>query len=153
MLKFNMAEILPVIVETVERGESFKLPITGTSMNPLLKAGRDFALLTKAQLPLSVGDVPLYRRDDGDFVLHRIMEIDENGGYVMCGDNQFVFEYGITDKNIIAIASAFIIDGKIIDVKADGDYIKYKNRCLKNVKTRHPVAQLKYRISRLKNGK
>ena len=153
MLKFNMAELLPIITEAIEKGDCFKLPITGTSMNPLLKAGRDYALLEKASLPLSVGDVPLYRRSDGDFVLHRVMNIDENGAYVMCGDNQFVFEYGITDENIIAVAKGFIINGEEIDAFNNGEYLEYKSRCLKNVGRRHPVAQLKYKIKRLKDGK
>ena len=61
---------------------------------------------------MKIGDIPLYRRNDGAFVLHRVVGIKENGEYIMCGDNQFLLEFGITDKNIIGVARTLIIDGK-----------------------------------------
>ncbi len=153
MAKFNIAELLPIIEETLERGESFKLPITGTSMNPLLIQGRDFALISKARLPLEIGDVPLYRRKDGAFVLHRVVDIKENGEYILCGDNQFLLESGIFDDNIIGIANAFIIKGKEVNAETDPKYLKHKEKFIKNIKRRHPFARLRYKLYRLRNGK
>jgi len=43
---------------------------------------------------------------------------------VMCGDNQFILEYGITDKHILAKMKAVIKDGKTID-STDKKYQKY----------------------------
>jgi len=153
MAKFNIAELLPVIEAAFSQGESFKLPITGTSMTPLLIQGRDYAIIEKPQLPLKIGDVPLYRRDDGSFVLHRVVKIKENGEYIMCGDNQFLLEKGIFDGNIIAVARAFIINGAEIDTEKDEKYLKYKEKYLKNINTRYPLRRLRYRLYRLKNGK
>lgn len=150
MPKINMETLLPFIEEAFNRGLAFQIPITGTSMNPLLYQNRDFVKIVKPSLPLKLGDIPLYRRADGAFVLHRVVGIKENGEYIMCGDNQFILEYGITDKNIIGIAKTLIIDGKEIDVDSDEEYLKHKEKYSKNLKTRYPVRRLRYKLSLIK---
>ena len=77
----------------------------------------------------SVGDIIFYRRDDGHFVLHRIVGIDENG-FILCGDNQTDLEKGITDKNVIAKVIEIHRAEKIIDVN-DKKYIKRVNFWIK----------------------
>ncbi len=144
----SMKEILPFIEEAFSRGVTFKLPIKGTSMNPLLYQNRDFVILKKPVFPLAVGDIPLYRRNDGAFVLHRIVGQDEKG-YVMCGDNQFLLENGIIDENIIAVTDALVIDGKAISVK-DSEYIKHKEKYIKNVGYRYPLRRLRYKLHGIK---
>lgn len=151
--KFNMAELLPVIDEAFNRGLDFKLPITGTSMTPLLIQGRDYVRISKPDFPLKPGDIPFYRRSDGSFVLHRIIRINDNGEYILCGDNQFLLENNIFESNIIGVATKLIIDGKEIDVEADNEYLKYKEKYLKNINTRYPIRRLKYTLYRMKNGK
>ncbi len=144
----SMAELLPFIEEAFSRNAAFKLAIKGTSMNPLLYQNRDYVLLEKPVFPLSVGDIPLYRRNDGAFVLHRIVSIDEKG-YVMCGDNQFILEKGITDENIIGVTSALIINGKEISV-SDEEYIEHKNKYLKNLNYRYPIRRARYKLHGIK---
>ncbi len=146
MPKLNMETLLPFIEEAFNRGVDFQIPITGTSMNPLLYQNRDFVKIVKPVLPLKLGDIPLYRRNDGAFVLHRVVGIKENGEYIMCGDNQFLLEYGITDKNIIGIAKTLIIDGKEIDVETDAEYFRHKEKYLKNIKSRYPARRLRYKL-------
>ena len=145
--KLNLEAFLPFIEEAFERNTTFKIPVTGTSMNPLLFEKRDYVFIKKPSLPLQVGDVPLYRRDDGHFVLHRIVDKNEQG-YVMCGDNQFVLEYGITDKNIIGVMCSMVIDGKTVSVD-DAEYIKHKEEYVRNVNNRYPLRRLRYKIGRL----
>lgn len=146
MPKLNMETLLPFIEEAFNRGLDFQIPITGTSMNPLLYQNRDFVKIVKPALPLKIGDIPLYRRNDGAFILHRVVGIKENGEYIMCGDNQFLLEYGITDKNIIGVTKTLIIDGKEIDVDSDAEYLKHKEKYLKNVKSRYPARRLRYKL-------
>ncbi len=146
MPKLNMETLLTFIEEAFNRGLDFQIPITGTSMNPLLYQNRDYVKIVKPVLPLKIGDMPLYRRTDGAFVLHRVVDINENGEYVMCGDNQFILEHGITDSNIIGIAKILVIDGKEIDVDTDTEYLKHKEKYLKNIKTRYPVRRLRYKL-------
>ncbi len=150
MSKVNMESLLPFIEEAFNRGLDFQIPITGTSMNPLLYQNRDFVKIVKPVLPLKTGDIPLYRRDNGAFVLHRVVGIKENGEYIMCGDNQFLLEYGITDANIIGMAKTLIIDGKEIDVDTDANYLKHKNKYVKNVGKRYPLRRLRYKLHCIK---
>ncbi len=148
----KMESLLPFIEEAFNRDKTFKIPITGTSMNPLLYQGRDFVFIKKASLPLEIGDVPLYRRDSGEVVLHRIVGKD-SCGYVLLGDNQFVTEHGIQDRHIIGVMDSMLIDGKMVYV-SDEEYIKHKNKYVKNASRRKPLHRLKYKIlCRLRNGK
>ena len=146
-----MADLLPFIEEAFSKDMTFKIPITGTSMNPFLVEGRDYVLIEKPSLPLEIGDVPLYRRDNGTFVLHRVVDKTEKG-YVMCGDNQFILEKGIEDKHIIGVMCTVCRDGKTFNVD-DEEYIKLRNKYVSNVKTRYPVRRLKYKFYRMRNGK
>lgn len=46
----------------------------GDSMFPIIRE-RDLLIIEAVKEPLKVGDVPLYKRDSGQYVLHRIVEI------------------------------------------------------------------------------
>lgn len=151
MKQISMADLLPFIEDAFEKNTTFKIPITGTSMNPFLVEGRDYVLIKKPEFPLEIGDIPLYRRDSGTFVLHRVVD-KKDGGYIMCGDNQFLLEKGITDEHIIGVVCSICQDGKLFDVD-DGEYLKYKSKYIKNVKTRYPIRRLRYRLYRLRHGK
>ena len=73
----------------------------GDSMLPLIRQGKDLLLIArKPQGRLNKYDVPLYRRDSGQYVLHRILKVRKND-YVLCGDNRWRREIGITDRHII----------------------------------------------------
>ncbi len=151
MKQISMVTLLPFIEEAFQKNTTFKIPITGTSMNPLLVEGRDYVLIKKAEGPLVIGDIPLYRRDNGAFVLHRVVD-KKDDGYIMCGDNQFLLEKGITDRHVIGVVCSICRDGKLFDVD-DHEYVKYKNKYIKNVNTRYPLRRLRYRLYRLRNGK
>lgn len=112
--RISLSEIYPVIKETLENGGTVELPITGTSMLPLLVWGRDTVDIVKKD-EYKKGDIIFYRRDDGHFVLHRIIGNNENG-FILCGDNQWVKEYGIENRHIIAVVKAINRKSKKIDV-------------------------------------
>lgn len=82
-----------------EEGQ-LRFEFLGSSMWPLLKAQRNtvhICYLTQEPQPL---DVVLFRRDDGSFVLHRIISACGEI-YTLCGDNQIKQEFGITRQQII----------------------------------------------------
>ena len=112
--KISLDEIYPVIKEKIENGGTVQLPITGTSMLPLLVWGRDTVELTKCENPQKY-DIIFYRRDVGHFVLHRIVGKNENG-FILCGDNQVKKEYGITENHIIAVVKSITRKGKTFSV-------------------------------------
>ena len=60
-------------------------------------------------------DVPLYRRDSGQYVLHRVLKVREND-YVLCGDNRCSRETGITDRHVLGVLTAVIRDRKELSV-------------------------------------
>jgi len=101
----EMAELFSVIAPILERGDTAKIKVSGFSMYPLLSSRRDSVLLTKCD-QVKVGDVPLYQRDDGSFVLHRIMR-EENGAYALMGDNELKEEYPVYPDQIVAVAKGF----------------------------------------------
>ncbi len=87
----------------------------GDSMMPYIKQGRDVLVISEVNGKLNKYDVPLYKRDSGQYVLHRILKVREND-YVICGDNRWNKEYGITDRHIIGILTGVIRDGQEIPV-------------------------------------
>lgn len=82
---------------------------------PLIKEGRDLLVISRTDGRLKKYDVPLYKRDSGQYVLHRIIKVRKND-YVICGDNRYHKEYGITDRHIIGVLTAVIRNGKEISV-------------------------------------
>ena len=87
----------------------------GDSMMPLIKQGRDVLVISVVNGRLKRYDIPLYKRDSGQYVLHRILKVRKND-YVICGDNRCNKEYGITDRHIIGVLSGIIRDDREIPV-------------------------------------
>ena len=92
----------------------------GDSMFPLIRP-RDLLVIDAVKKPLAVNDVPLYKRDNGQYVMHRIVKI-ERGKYVMKGDNRSECEKGIRDRHIIGVLTAVIRDGKTLPVESPQEY-------------------------------
>ena len=85
----------------------------GDSMMPFIRQGRDVLVISRAEGRLKRYDIPLYKRDSGQYVLHRILKVREND-YIICGDNRCNREYGITDRHIIGVLTGIIRDGREI---------------------------------------
>ena len=118
----NLAEFWPIMKEVIDSDGEFTFYPHGISMMPLIRPGEDQVVLVKPT-DIKKGDAVFYLRDDGHFVLHRIVKI-KNGEYTMCGDNQIYLEHGITDKHILAKMKALIRDGETID-ETNKKYRKY----------------------------
>ena len=88
----------------------------GDSMLPLIRQGRDLVVIEPPKGRLRRFDVPLYRRDSGQYVLHRVLRVREKD-YVLCGDNRWRRETGITDKHVIGVLRLVVRDGKELSVE------------------------------------
>lgn len=110
--KAGIEEFLPVMQAVIGAGGRFTFCPFGNSMKPFIRPGKDSVNVVRADTPVKY-DIVLYRRDNGQFVLHRIIEVNDEG-YVMCGDNQWTREYGITGDMIIAKVSDIIRDGRVV---------------------------------------
>ena len=93
----------------------------GDSMYPLIREG-NLLVIEAVKEPLKVGDIPLYKRDSGQYVLHRIVEI-KNGKYWMKGDNRTGVEKGIADRHIIGVLTGIVRNGKTYPVETTQEYI------------------------------
>ncbi|MGN1098634.1 MAG: S24/S26 family peptidase [Clostridia bacterium] len=118
MLSASLEELLPIILEEIESGGSVRFKPRGKSMLPFLMEGRDEVVLKKPPTRLKKYEIPFYRRVDGGFVLHRVVDFDPDGGYVMCGDNQYIREHGIRHEQVIAVVEGVYRKGKYISADA-----------------------------------
>ena len=88
----------------------------GDSMMPLIRQDKDLLVIKKRpNSRLKKYDVPLYRRDSGQYVLHRILKVRPHD-YLICGDNRWHTESGITDRHIIGVLSEVVRNGKSIPI-------------------------------------
>lgn len=103
--------------ELAEKG--FLLYTTvGRSMRPFLRSGEDLMRIeARGAGRLKAGDVVLYRRKSGRYVLHRIVKV-RKGDYVLCGDNCWQLEPGILDDQILGMLTCVIRNGQQMDVSA-----------------------------------
>lgn len=101
--------------EEIEKSGKIIYTNVGDSMMPFIRQGRDILVISAVEGRLKRYDVPLYKRDSGQYVLHRILKVREND-YVICGDNRCNREYGITDRHIIGVLTGIIREGKEIPV-------------------------------------
>lgn len=87
----------------------------GDSMNPFIVEGRDMLVIRRPEGKLSKYDVPLYKRESGQYVLHRIHRVTSDG-YVICGDNRISLERGVTDGMIVGVLHSVIREGREISL-------------------------------------
>ena len=114
-------------------------PITGTSMLPLLKEGRDLVELEPcSQERLKKGDVVLYKKNDGTLVLHRIIKTENGEFFTVLGDHQFNNDEWVNKNQIIAVACGFFIKGRYVNEKTRW-YRLYKKIWLCNLNVRRII--------------
>lgn len=78
----------------------------GCSMRPMLRNRRDrVVILPVGNERLKKYDLPLYRRPDGKYILHRIIGV-RDGVYVIRGDNTYAKEY-VPDGWVLGYVSEF----------------------------------------------
>ena len=116
---YRLEDLLPVIEEKLKSGGLFEININGTSMLPLLVEKRDTVILGPFDGRIKKYDIPLYRRKNGAFVLHRAVKVYENS-FCACGDNQWVVEKDIEYGQIIGVVRAVVRKGKKIPVSSFG---------------------------------
>lgn len=145
-MKVKLEELWPVMSEQLEAGGSVCFGPKGISMLPMLRQGIDSVVLKKAPKKLNKYDLPLYRRPDGHFVLHRVIGIKKDG-YAMRGDNQIITEHGVQHDWVLAIVMGFYRGKEYVDIE-NSDYQRY---CKARVKHQSRRAAI-YNVKRLIKG-
>lgn len=108
--EMRLEELMPLIKETLADGRSVSFSPHGISMLPMLRHGQDTVTLSPLPDRLKKYDLPLYQREDGKYILHRIVKAAKD--YTCIGDNQFVYEEGISHSQMIAVVTEFTRTGK-----------------------------------------
>jgi len=79
----------------------------------MLHHRRDMVRIIKKPVPEKF-DIPLYIRNDGKYILHRIVAVKKDG-YIVSGDNQCIREYPVMLSQILGVVVGFWRNGKYID--------------------------------------
>ena len=110
------------IEEELERSGKILQTTIGDSMEPMLQNRQNIVVIEKADGLLKKYDLPLYRRPNGKYVLHRILKVRKND-YIICGDNRIRRET-VPHEWIIGVVSGYYKGKKFISVK-DRKYLLY----------------------------
>ena len=100
--------------EILEKDGKLVYKTKGVSMNPMLYQNRDLVVIEVPKGRLKKYDVALYKRGKS-YVLHRVIEVNENGTYSIRGDNTYSIE---------TVPEEAVIDGKQYSV-TDPEYLRY----------------------------
>lgn len=105
--------------QELERTGQLIYVTVGTSMRPFIRSQEDLVVIERKDGGrYEKYDAVLYRRDSGQYVLHRIVKVCPDS-YTMCGDNRAYREPGIRDDQILGVLTAVIRNGQRIDVNTE----------------------------------
>ena len=96
---------MPVLRELLAQGQSVSLTVTGESMSPFLRHGRDQIRLAAVTAPPQRGDMVFFRRRNGQYIMHRVLRRMPDGNYAIIGDGQQQVESPIAPEQIFAVAT------------------------------------------------
>lgn len=113
MTVLDTREHVSALRELVEAGREVSMPVVGSSMAPFLIHGRDLFFFRKPDRDLRVGDMVFFCRDSGQYVMHRIIRIQEEG-YFLVGDAQREIEGPIRREQIFGLVTRVKRKGKMI---------------------------------------
>ena len=140
-IKLDMKDIYEIIDIAFQNNQSIILKVRGMSMFPLLKDKRDSFKLEKITSKPKRKDIVLYKRDNGQFVLHRIIK-EKDGLYTMFGDNQHVKEYPIRLDQILGVVTSIVRKDKEIVLVKSKKYKIYSSLWCFNLFIRRVVLKL-----------
>lgn len=92
--------------QELRSGKTCVSTTVGDSMEPMLRNRQDTVIISPVRGDLKRYDLPLYRRPDGQYVLHRILHVKKEG-YVICGDNRRWKEFPVPREWILGVVTEF----------------------------------------------
>lgn len=147
ILAMPLEDLWGLIADVFEKGGKFRLFPRGVSMLPLIREGKDEILL-EAPKTIKKWDILLYRREDGTFVLHRLISVAKDG-LVLCGDNQAVLERGVPRVAILARVCGIFRDGEYLSVDSP-QLRRYARRRVASRPIRHMASSVRSLLKKKK---
>ena len=142
----SIDSLMPFLIERIQSGQSVRFSPRGISMLPMIRQEIDSVVLSPVSGKLKKYDLPLYRRDNGNYILHRIVRVGKT--YTCIGDNQFDLEKGIEHGQVLAVVTAFYRGDKLHSTNELG-YRLYCRFWHYSRFPRHVWRSLRYRTARL----
>ncbi len=113
-LIFTTNEIKGSLDEILELGGKVPIMVSGYSMRPFLEHGKDTVWVRKCTADeVTVNSILLYKRKNGNLILHRVMKHLPDDKLIMCGDAQVDCEI-IDNNQILGIVYEIQKNGKRI---------------------------------------
>lgn len=142
-----MEELSQLLLLQLEHGGRANLVVTGYSMHPFLRHRRDSVMLIPPPEMLKRGDLILYKRKSGQYVLHRIVKKPRNGAFVCSGDNQWEPERVCADQ-VVALVHSYNRGGK--KFRADSVWCRlYVFAWVAMFPIRRPILALRRKLGKL----
>lgn len=133
---------LAACIDGLGPGEEFPLLVTGGSMVPFLLNRRTTVFLAREENYVPrVGDIVLFRRLSGAFVLHRIHRIQPDGVLVINGDAQAWTEMILPDQ-ICCRVTHFVRTKR--DIRVESRSYRFWCGLWRHVRPLHGVAAAGY---------
>lgn len=111
------ADIFDFADRFFRQGQSVRIAVTGSSMQPFLRPHLDSVELIQAGLAtIEPGDIVLFRRRGGAFILHRLYRKSQDQCYFV-GDAQTTIEGPIEAHQIVARTQAIWKGARRISVR------------------------------------
>ncbi len=142
-----MSESILTVADELQSGKAIATFTQGRSMEPLLHTGKTHVVVEPLENRLSPGDLPLYKRKDGVYVIHRVVEVGEDY-YLTRGDNCFTTEK-VFEGQMLGVVTEIYRNGKNVRV-TDPSYRRYVNLLQATEFIRLPLYRLRARASRTK---
>ncbi len=113
MRRVDTDAYVSMLRDLVNEGKECRLLISGSSMAPFLVHERDSIIFSKPDRELRRGDMVFYQRDNGQFVMHRILKVKPEGLYII-GDAQTEVEGPVKPEQVFALVTKVNRKGKWI---------------------------------------
>lgn len=114
--KVSLEQLAPLLSEILSGQGTVELTVTGNSMRPMLHDRESRVRLAKPG-KLKKGDLPLYQRENGTYVLHRIVAVTGEA-LTCCGDAQWHLETGLREEQVLAVVTDFTWKGQWVSCDA-----------------------------------
>lgn len=109
----DTAQYLDTVCQLLAEGKTdVPVPVAGNSMCPFLHPG-DRVYLNFPREPLKEGQILLFNRPGGEYVLHRLHRIGPDGTLLLLGDNQVTPE-PVPAERVRAVVTAATRKGSLL---------------------------------------
>lgn len=120
----SISTLAPVFEEMLQSGKAITFIPDGYSMRPMLQPRQSKVVIIKPDRPVRKHDIALFRRSDGQLVLHRVVR--RRGEWLtMCGDGQIEMEKGIHASQVLGVLKGYSRGGQYVEPSG----IKYALYC------------------------